>query len=58
MTFFFCLSDKDECLATCQDRQETFRWTHTRQERPNQINQTEVSFKYSIWFLIQKFIKS
>ena len=41
---FFRLSEEDECLATCQDGQELFRWTGTRQERPNQIYQTEGIF--------------
>ena len=45
LTFlFFHLSNEDEFLVICQDRQEVFRWTLTRQERPNQIYQAEGIF--------------
>ena len=48
MTFFFCLSDKDECLATCQDRQETFRWTHT--DKNDQIKSIKQKYLLNIQY--------
>ena len=51
------LSDEDECLATCQDRQKFFGGHVPDKNGQIKSIKQKVSFKYSISFSTQTFIE-